>query len=282
MLRAETVLFVDDDHALLLESTRDNLVVRAVSVDEPEVPVWEHRIDNGRWGRLSLNQRTRQWRVVGRNRDSDIIRVDGRIGESIADQQLWPADADDDEDEDFVDAVSASASRVLMQRTHYPRELFGGWFNLLSTLVGPTSTTSDFWTLGPDGAKPFGATRLDVECDWMYGPGDRPVCLAFDGWRTTLFSFDLVAGRLEPMRSVVGGVTSTRDGGSGWISGWWKDGAVALRVDGREAIRVAAPEGGYIATIAAADRAVAAVSVVRQEPVLTVHARALALSIASR
>ena len=234
---------------------------------------WEQRVPVLTSANLWLDRRTRGWRLLGRSRDDEIVRIEGTIGESALHDRRWPArDETGQQEDDWVNGIAATHTHVLTVQTHY--DGLDNPLSVLIALVESTSSESRFTVIGPNDHQVLGSSRLEVDCQGLARGDERAICAAFDGTSTTFFELDLAAARLEPVGSLPGRFTGSHDGGSDWLNGWWNGGPLAVNTTRREAWRF--PEsvrGSGVFSIAVADNLIGSISVSGTESVVRLYTR---------
>jgi Zn-dependent protease with chaperone function len=255
-MAADEVLFIDDERLLLMNHDAETSILRVLSLTPSSKVVWEQATPRLYAPHLSADAATHRWQIVGSTPDSTVVRVEGVIGSTAAEERRWPSPAGR---RGWVAAIDASGDEAFAVETNYDRGLLsraGLWRWV--TLFGLPTPESRLWVLGADGATSLEMSRMDPRCGGALRDR-RPVCAAFDGGRTRFFAVDLAARRLVPVTSLPGRVLSVASSGSGWMSGWYHDGPIALQLETGDAVRVATREGGRTVRLAASDRAICAV-----------------------
>ena len=117
---------------------------------------------------------------------------------------------------------------------------------------------STIWTVGPDGARDLGTSRLEVECHPLPLAG-RGACQIFDASRTRFFTMDAAGGDITAVASLPGRFLVGDEPQGSWITGWYQSSPVAVRLDPVDAIRIAGPGDARPHILVASDRAAAGV-----------------------
>jgi hypothetical protein len=155
-------------------------------------------------------------------------------------------------------ATSGRDALVLEVLLNHRFQPTGRWRPLMPLLTPFTRLESQLWAVGPGGTQEVAASHLPVSCAGAVRHDELPVCAAFDGTRTRLFTVDADARRLTPVGWLPDRFIIGRRSGNGWLTGWWK-GEVAVRLDRREVARP--PElGEGVAGVGATDDVIATAS----------------------
>ena len=80
------------------------------------------------------------------------------------------------------------------------------------------------------------SSDFDPRCNGQLRDG-RPVCTAFDGFRTQVVTVDMQKRRLVPLLWLDGRALAYGAASPGWIAGWWRGEPFALDLDARNLMR---------------------------------------------
>jgi Zn-dependent protease with chaperone function len=248
-LTAEDVLFLDEDHVLVLQAERDGMTLREFAL-EPVKEVWQHHVADLRNAQLSCRPSIRRWRLLGRNGQQEIVRAEGVVGTSVAYETRWSVP---DTRVGWIDTIAAAGDRALVSETSVgtnflqQRRTLWAW----ASLVQPPQRESRFWTVGGIGRMEVAVSRLGPRClDGALGD-ERLVCAAFDGSETRFVALDPASGRLDAIGSLPGRFAVYQSAAAGWLSGWSDETPVALRLSTHEAFRAAPDPFHRIAQVTA-------------------------------
>ena len=111
----------------------------------------------------------------------------------------------------------------------------------LATFIQPDyHPESRLWSIGREGASAFAMSHFDLRCPHRTA-GEGPLCAAYDGIRTGIYSLDPAARSLTPLASMTGPFFP-RSAGAGWMAGWWEHAPVLVHPATRTVLRVDADD----------------------------------------
>lgn len=100
---ADDLIFVDDEHVLLVRPEADGVELSQLKADSLEAVVWRAQVADMTGAELSIKlptlttpetattAATRRWRVMGWNRRRQVVRAEGLIGDAGVHRTEWPA-----------------------------------------------------------------------------------------------------------------------------------------------------------------------------------------------
>jgi heat shock protein HtpX len=255
-LEATDLIFTDDEHVLFLESGGTGVHLRYASVSSPAAALWHQHVDGLLAAQLSVGRDRRTWHLDGREGSGRLVHVQGRIGGDAGVERRWKSNGR----YGAMVAVASSGASAVVVETQYDaaRPPLGLW--QLAMFLPLPSSESFIRAVHPDGDVHIGASRLDVRCVAEQRGIERLACIAFDGTRSRVFSIDPETRRIAPVIQMDGRLFSYARLSSGWLTGWHAQGPVALRLDTREAFRVASSANEVISQLSPADRVIGALA----------------------
>jgi Zn-dependent protease with chaperone function len=245
---ADEVLFVDDEHVLLVESTRDGIDVRHASARRPQDSIWRVRVGDVLRESLAFDAAGRRWRVMGWDRMRErIVKVEGRIGEAAFDRSEWPVSG---HTRGYTHSVAAAGGNALFVENRYetgamPRDWGWTWW------LFPPAHETWFGIASADAIANVATSRIDARCHPDALGGGRLLCSGFDGTRTRFIAIDPASGRIAGVAWLEGQFVASCGSSPGWLCGWLNGSPVALHPERREGLRFAERTGAF--EISAAD-----------------------------
>jgi hypothetical protein len=232
---ADDLVFLDDAHAVLIESRGNGIDVQELSLDPKPTITWRQHVPDIRSATLSIRPEDRRWRVIGSAR-RDIVRAEGVIGGTNVETTQWPAP---EATGPLPRVISASGSSALVVETHFDADLMASltpwrWIWLPAAGI----PMSQVWRVAGDSRIHLGASYVESRCFAGALADDRLVCTAFDGTRTRLTSVDPATGRIDPIGTLEGRFASYQRATTGWLTGWCDSGPIALRLATRELVAI--------------------------------------------
>jgi heat shock protein HtpX len=245
--------FVDDDHAIVWAVDGSRTTLREVLTTRPSVPEWRLEVTGLTAPALSLDAKSKRWRLASPGVDAVETR-EGVIGTVEIESHRWPVAAGHGAP---VVPIAVAGDRALAVE---PRADLLSLTNPLAGLVIALASTprmrSTIWALGPDGAVELSTSRLELACQRLSTVG---TCQMFDASRTRFFSMDAGTRGFTAAASLSGRFFATGESHGPWVTGWYRAGLVAVRLAPASAIQVIGPGGEHPHMLAASDRAAAGV-----------------------
>jgi len=240
-LSASDVQFVDDHTLLIMDSGNEGITLRQVRIDPPHEELWRQRVPDLQRGTLTIARRTGQWRISGFDRDDAIVHAEGKIGTSELRERRWPAGYTRDA---WIEAMTADRRDPLVIETSYDNGLFDylpsrAW--ALGLLLSAGNQQSRYWSIGDDGVKPLGSSRLGARC--ATGLEGALACSVYDGTRTRFFRVAADTGAITGFGWLEGKFIGNREVADGWLTGWVGPTAVAIDLLNARVLRVPPSEG---------------------------------------
>jgi Zn-dependent protease with chaperone function len=275
---ASEAFFLDDHELVLLDRLREGTAIRVVELSRENEPRWSRTISELMSASLSVNSDTGTWRLLG-NQEHDATLIEGDV-RGITAERRWPRGVRAwDRDAGWTEPVAASDTTVLMQQRKYTPGPFDRSIgrSLLSTfalMYAPRGgVETRLWTIAPAGNRALGTSFMNPECHDVARQRGRPLCVAFDGVRSKIFSADLRAATLEAVGSVEGRLYEVSDSGSGWLTARSAGGALAIRDDGKAALQLPHDGSEWIERMVVNDRFVAVLANTRSATALRLYKR---------
>jgi hypothetical protein len=254
-LTASDLVFIDDDHVLILEPRGSGYDLRHANAATPDETLWVQHVDGLLTAELSVGPDDRTWRVVGSDSSGRLVHVEGVIGADTSTHGRWTSNSTRGA---MVAVTSTGTSAVVVETRYGSGPPLGLW--QLAAFMPTSMTESHIWAVGPNGDTSLGVSRLDVRCVTEQRGPQRLACIAFDGSRSRLVSIDPRTRELTPIAHVDGRLYSYARLAHGWLSGWQGQGPVAIRLDSREGFRVASSPNQAVSHLAAAGGVIGALS----------------------
>jgi Zn-dependent protease with chaperone function len=257
-IESDEVFFLSDDRLLTVNRERSSVVLRELRIANREV-LREQRVDGVNFAIVGVSQRTSRWSVLGTGANEEIVRIEGSLAGEPDVETRWPR-ATLPSSTGWVQPVAASDAFVLMRRQRYHAGPFGyGYLAAVFTLFTPTWTESDFWISGDDDSRrTLGTSGLTIDCS-MRTIDDRPLCTAFDGSDTTVFSVDMGKGHLDAAATLHGHFSAGVGDASGWTAGRWDGHPIAFRTGAAQAWRIRVGDDEWVRAAAANDHIIATI-----------------------
>ena len=255
-LSADAVQFVDDHTLLIMDSAEAGIILRQVRIDPPHDELWRQRVPDLYRGTLSIARRAGQWRVDGFDREEALVHAEGTIGTSDLRERRWPAGYTRDV---WIEAVTADGRDPLVIETSYDNGLFDylpsrAW--ALGLLLNTGSQQSRYWSIGDNGVKPLGSSRLGASC--ATGLEGALACSVYDGTRTRFFRLAADTGAVTGLGWLEGRFIGNGDVADGFRTGWVGSTAVAIDLPNARVLRVPRSEG-RVGQLAVSGRRLAAI-----------------------
>jgi len=152
--------------------------------------------------------------------------------------------------------VASEGDRALVIETQFRAGPLDGLAPLASAWFFPADrTTTMLRRVTSSGTTDIASSRLRPYCDVSAVIGEPPVCVAFDGTRSHIFTMD-ETGELTARAVLDGQAFLSAVGAGGWTSGSWNGKPVALnlRAGSADAIQMPSVErlavaGGYAGVV---------------------------------
>ena len=197
-LSGDAVQFVDDHTLLIMDSGDLGVILRQVRIDPPHQELWRQHVPDLHRGTLSIVRGTGKWRVNGFDREEALVHAEGTIGSSELRERRWPAGYTRDA---WIEAVTADGRDPLVIETSYDNGLFDylpsrAW--ALGLLLNAGNQQSRYWSIGDNGVKPLGSSRLGASC--AAGLEGALACSVYDGTRTRFFRLAADSGDRHRLR----------------------------------------------------------------------------------
>lgn len=241
-LSGDDLQFVDD-HTLVIMTTQDlGVMLRQVRIEPPHQELWRQLVPHVYRGTLSIVRRTGEWRVNGFDREEAIVHAEGMIGTSDLRERRWPAGYTRDA---WIEAVSADGGDPLVVETSYNNGLFEYlpsrvW--ALGLLLNAGNQQSKYWSIGENGVRPLGSSRLGASCTSGLDAGAL-ACSVYDGTRTRFFRLAADTGAVTGLGWLDGRFIANGEAVDGWRTGWIGSTAVAIDLFNGRVLRVPRSEG---------------------------------------
>jgi Zn-dependent protease with chaperone function len=271
-VEADGALFVDDDRVLVWTIDGSRTDLREVAVATPETAGWRLSVMGLSAPVVSLDTRSRRWRLASRAGIDVVEAREGVIGTEQISSYHWNVPAR--HGSPFIPiALAGDRALAIEPRPDLAAPITNPLGALVFVLASGQRWRSTIWALGPDGATDLGTSRLELECH-LLPLADRGACHIFDASRTRFFAIDGATRGITAVASLPGRFFMGDEPHGAWITGWHQSAPTAVRLAPVDAIRVAGPDGAPAHALAVSDRAAAGVwrriepsSGVRIEPI---------------
>jgi hypothetical protein len=135
--------------------------------------------------------------------------------------------------------MTADRRDPLVIETSYDNGLFDylpsrAW--ALGVLLSAGNQQSRFWSIGDDGVKPLGSSRLGARC--AAGLEGALACSVYDGTRTRFFRVAADTGAITGFGWLEGKFIGNGEVADGWLTGWVGSTAVAIDLLNARVLRV--------------------------------------------
>jgi Zn-dependent protease with chaperone function len=273
---ASEAFFLDDHEVVLLDRLRDGTAIRVVELGRESEPRWSTTISKLMSASLSVNPDTGTWRLLG-NQERDVTLIEGDV-RGITAERRWPRGVRAwDRDAGWTEPVAASDTTVLMrQRKYMPgpfdRSIGRSLSSTFALMYAPRGAVETrLWTIAPAGNRALGTSFMNPECHDVAGPGQRPLCVGFDGVRSKIFSVDLNTATLEAVGSAEGRLYEVSNNASGWLTARSAVGALAIRASGNRALQFSHRGNEWIRQMVVNDRFVAVLADTRSRTAIRLY-----------
>lgn len=248
---ADDLIFVDDEHILLVRSEENGVELRQLKAGSLETVIWRAHIPHIASAELSFKAATRRWRVMGWD-GKRVVRAEGLLGDPAIQRAQWLASANE---VGWIESIASSGSDALLVESSYnigflQRQCPWRWWALLFQ----PDTETRFRAVGNGTAADIAVSRLDAQCFAAALENDELLCGAFDGTRTRFIAIDPASKRVAGVAWLNGRFATIGSSRGEWLAGWRDSSPVALNLRRREAIQVAGDGPDRIFQIAASDR----------------------------
>jgi hypothetical protein len=235
---ADHAVFVDEGRVLLLDSQRGVSTLRVVDLEHAAREVWSRQVPYFA-EHVGIDRASKRWQLLGWNADRDIVNVTGTIGGDDLNAESWRRHADDGA---YLRPLAVADGQMLALETRSTStwQRSATLVQLAALVQREYRYESRFWVVRREGAAAFATSHLDLRCPHQSAEDDTPVCAAYDGTRTGIYTVDPATRRLMPVASMMGRFFLRGGAGAGWQSGWWDRSPVLLRPATRAVIRVGA------------------------------------------
>jgi Zn-dependent protease with chaperone function len=256
-IEADGALFIDDDRVLVWTVDGNRTDLRELVLTAPDSAGWQLRVTGLPTPAVSLDPKSRRWRLAGRAGLRGLETREGVVGTEQITSYRWRLS---EHHGLAIVPIALSGDRALVIEPQI--DLASPVTDPLGALVfafasGPR-WRSTLWALGPDGAADLGTSRLEVACHAM-PVAERGVCHIFDASRTRFFAMDARTRAVMAVASLPGRFFVGEQPHGAWIAGWYQSGPIAVRLAPLAAIRVAGRDGVPAHLLAVSDRAAAGV-----------------------
>ncbi len=222
LMRADGVVFVNDDELLILTSHAPSTVVHAERLGGTREVIWRREIENLSEPTLSLNRATKRWSLIGWDGEDNIVRVGGAVDGSAVEEKRWSLGQDRD---GYITAMTSSGSDALVHETRYQpgllsRTLPSHWTSAQMMLLLSARPVSHISTISEQGQRHSYDSKLDVACVPDVLPDGALACTAYDGSRTHIVAIGSHSDRAVSVGFVEGRFLTEQSGVEGWLTGW--------------------------------------------------------------
>lgn len=172
--------------------------------------------------------------------DGNLVQLEGQLGSHDVSEMRWAGLGRGT----LPIMTAVSGSTALVVQTEYSPSPFqrGGWWRLALLFPGGQAQSRfSLMNAGKQAEVPI--TRFVSNCFNASADTDGLLCSVFDGTRTRFAAIDPETARITPVAWLDGQFTGTVMSPAGWLSGWSRSQAVAVRPITREAIRLTPADG---------------------------------------
>ena len=215
----DDLVFVDDEHVLVMRSRMGSVELTAFTVNAPATPIWSREVRGMYATHLIARAGTRRWAIVGTDDTQQVVRIEGEIGNEQVREQRWPVSRPGL----YPTAVIGSGPDVLVVENDYDLGLAEGevfspmlWVRLLQ--AGNPGVR--WWRTGASEPANLGSSRLGTTCSSAGAPDNHLLCGAFDGRRTRFALIDGDSGQVIPVGWLPGRFMNFDRGASEWAGGF--------------------------------------------------------------
>lgn len=226
-IAADDVVFLDDERLLLMRTEDSVTAIEALALgDDTQQVVWQTSVKGMYPFRLTGNSQTHAWAILGTSDDDEIVRVEGRIGESAARETRWAAKATT-----YPQAIAAAAEDAVIVEPDYDFDAlaeggFSPWSMLRFLVHGQGGIR--WLRAGAQATEPLGRSQLPGSCAVTPDRADGVICFAFDGSRTRIAAIEVPSGRVSPIGWLPGRFAGVTMAPGGWAAGFANSTPVAL------------------------------------------------------
>ena len=281
---ADDLLFVDDEHILILRSDEDAVEIREARLDSRQASaggespkatasaqrggesegappsevkiVWSTRIPDITEADLSFMSATRRWRVIGWDRKEVLVRAEGVLGSPAVQRAQWNvAEADSA----LTESIATSGTDAILVQARYDVSLLQRYGLWRWPWMFPPDRETHFRLAG-DAVNDIAVSRLTAQCFGGALDSDQLLCGAFDGTRTRFIGLDPASKRLMGLAWLDGRFTAFHTSPGEWLAGWRDGSPVVLNVHRRQAIGIPRDCRDRVFQLAASDRSVATIA----------------------
>jgi heat shock protein HtpX len=242
-VNADAAVFVDDDHALLLDHDRAMSRLSFVHADAPQTPIWTTEIRMAS-STLSVGSGGGSWQLLGTGETGDVQRVSGTMDGVQLSKMTWRVGSRTDGRQSIP--LLAGENRLLVHETSYARRgiRFPGMSPAWQAWIDPWRWESNFVQVAGAERRALLHSQLDVDCALRPIIGEEPICWAYDGSRTHMFTIN-IEGKLTPLAMLPSRINV--DAARGWITGWGRR-PYAINLETRRLYEVGYNRGFLIAS----------------------------------
>jgi Zn-dependent protease with chaperone function len=233
------LVFVDDNHFLLVESDAEGTTLREMTLNSSHDVVWRHHVRDLQAGWLDFEPESRRWTLIGWD-DEAVVRAAGVVGDAEVDRKQWRAG----QGASFamIDAIASEGPRPVVVETTYDRDGLGrllfNQYSVWALMLLPFEQQSRYWMLGEHGRTALGESRLPADCHAGALPDGAIVCGAFDGTRTRFVRIDGASGLVSGIGYVDGRFVTEDSPARGWLTGWAQATPVAIDLTAKRVLRL--------------------------------------------
>ena len=172
--------------------------------------------------------------------DGSLVQIEGQLGSDDLSEMRWTGLGRGT----LPLTTAVSGSTALVVQTEYFPSLVqrSGWWRLALLFPGGQAQ-SRFSLMNAGRQAEVPITRFVSNCFNGSMDTDGLLCSVFDGTRTRFAAIDPETARITPVAWLDGQFTGTVMSPTGWLSGWARSHAVAVRPITREAIRLTPANG---------------------------------------
>ena len=256
-IEADGALFIDDDRALAWSGDGSRTDLREVLVAAPESAGWQLRVTGISLPAVSLDAKSRRWRLASRTGVNVVEASEGVVGTEHVNSYRWSVPTG--RLTPFIPiALSADRALAIEPRPDLAAPISDPLSAFMFVFASAPRWRSTIWALGPDGAHDLGTSRLELQCH-VLPLADRGACHIFDASRTRFFAIDAQTRGITPVASLPGRFFASHEPQGAWVTGWYQSSPIAVRLAQPAAIRVSDERGASAHMLTVSDRSAAGV-----------------------
>ena len=213
--KADDVLFVDDDRALVTMASDEDTLLRFINVDDPSAQLWELRLDVAN-ARMAFDSAHHKWQILGYSSSPAFVQVSGTLDGTVMTSREWP-NGTSQRDLESHQPLWTDGTRLLIATKTYRGANDLAWLGMWRYSLSRFSTETRISVMDDNGPSELFHSPLEVNCEPAREIGAAAICSASDGSRVRLarVNGDGSVTLLGQFHDYV-----NFDVGSHWVTGW--------------------------------------------------------------